>query len=299
MDLVFVGKAIGALSLLGLISSAVLSTAARRFHVEVDARVERIAGILPGSNCGACGRPSCFATAEAIVDGSVPVSACIAGGQDVADAVAEALGVEACEVTAVVVARHCGGGRHAARAYSYDGIASCATAAKLAGGPLVCAWGCLGFGDCVRACPFDALALDERGLPVVVLDRCTGCGVCVSVCPRTPVGLLELVPERARVVVRCSARSRPKDRKAACGACCIACKRCEKACPADAIHVIDGIAVVDHQRCTGCGACVEVCPQQCIDVYGRGHAADPRDFDGKGKAAPGFSVERTATAVEE
>ncbi|MHB1340475.1 MAG: RnfABCDGE type electron transport complex subunit B [Coriobacteriia bacterium] len=282
-------KAVGALAFIGSVSAVVLSTAARKFHVEVDPRIEAVASALPGANCGACGNPSCFAVAEAMVGGTLPSNACVAGGTAVAEVVARLLGQEACEVVAVVSARHCGGGTRAERSYDYGGVRSCNSANKLAGGPLVCASGCIGFGDCVRACPFDALSLDERGLPRVDLAKCTGCGICVRECPRGQIDLLEMVPDMAPVVVRCNAHTRAKERKAGCSVCCIACKKCEKECPADAIHVIDLLAVVDYDKCTGCGTCVEVCPQQCIDLYGRRAIVPSETADGVGKAVPGFA----------
>ncbi len=290
VDLTLILKAVVALSVIGVVTSAVLSTAARRFHVEVDPRVERVLDALPGSNCGACGNPSCFAVAEAIVVGDLPANACVAGGQAVADEVSTIMGAVACEVAVVVSARQCGGGDRAARAYEYSGVQSCAASARLAGGPLVCEAGCFGFGDCMRACPFDAIVMDERGLPRIDLVKCTGCGICVKECPRGGAGLLRLVPEDAPVVVRCNAHDKPKDRKAACSACCIACKRCEKDCPEDAIHVIDRLAVVDYEKCTGCGICVEVCPQNCIDLHGRARGSDAADTDGVGKNVPGFTT---------
>ncbi|MCX8006793.1 MAG: RnfABCDGE type electron transport complex subunit B [Coriobacteriia bacterium] len=284
MEAALVIKAVGALGVLGLVASGVLAIASRRFWVEVDPRVEQILSLLPGSNCGACGNPSCFATAELIAQGEAAPSACIAGGQETADAIADLVGAERCEVAALVVARACGGGTQAQRAFEYRGVPSCTAASRLAGGPLACQWGCLGYGDCVRACPFGALRLDDRGLPVVDLARCTGCGVCVQTCPRGGTKLLWLVPEGSYVVVRCSAHSKPKDRKAACARCCIACKKCERVCPSDAIHVVDGVAVVAYGSCTACGACVDACPQQCIDLYGRGRGVDAMAADGAGPA---------------
>lgn len=291
MDLFLILKAVAALAAIGTVAAVVLSTAARRFHVEVDPKIEMVLGALPGSNCGACGNPSCFAVAEGIAAGALPVNTCVAGGQGVADEIAAICGAAVCEFVAKVSARHCGGGINAVRAFEYAGVQSCNAAVKLAGGPLVCSAGCLGFGDCMRACPFGAITMDERGLPVIDPVVCTGCGICVTECPRGKIGLLELIPDRASIVVRCNAHDRPAQRKASCSRCCIACKRCEKACPSDAIHVVDWLAVVDHDKCTGCGACIAVCPQDCIDLYGRSHAWSGRDADGLAAKAAGFPVQ--------
>jgi Na+-translocating ferredoxin:NAD+ oxidoreductase RNF subunit RnfB len=282
MDLMVVLKAVGALSLIGVLSAALLATASRKFHVEVDPQVEAIFEALPGSNCGACGNPSCFAVAEAIAAGDKPASTCVAGGQSVANAIAALTGSGACELKAVVSARHCGGGVNAVRSHTYAGVASCAAANRLAGGPLACSAGCLSFGDCFRACPFGAISMDERGLPVIDPVKCTGCAICVRDCPRGQISLLEMVPEAAPVVVRCNAHDKVKSRKANCTMCCIACKKCERECPSDAIHVIDMLAIVDYAKCTACGTCVEVCPQKCIDIYGRAAGADVQRADGRG-----------------
>lgn len=280
MDLLLILKAVLALLVLGVITVAMLATAAKKFAVEVDPSVEAILKVLPGANCGACGNPSCFVAAEAIAAKRSPVTTCIAGGKATAEAVAEILG-ESCVFIPVVSMRHCGGGVNARREFEYRGLRTCAAVARLAGGSIDCSAGCFGFGDCVRACPFDAMSLDERGLPVIDLDVCTGCGICVKECPRGAGGLLALHDDHASVAVRCASRESVKDRRIACSMCCIACRKCEKACPTAAIRVIDGLAVLDPKLCISCFECVNVCPQKCIDVTGRSAQLPAQGLDGK------------------
>jgi electron transport complex protein RnfB len=300
MDVVLILKAVGALSLIGVVSAILLGTAAQKFHVDVDPKVQDVLDALPGANCGACGNPSCFGAAEGIAEGRLPVTTCIAGGQEVADAVAAAMGQDACAIAAVTSCRHCGGGTNARLAYSYGGVRSCNAVAKMAGGSMVCSYGCLGYGDCVRACPFDAMSLDARGLPVVDLAKCTGCGICVTECPRGKSGnLLELIGKGAQVAVRCSSRDKIKARRDACTMSCIACKKCERECPSDAIHVIDMLAVVDYEKCTGCLSCVAVCPQDCIDVTGYASGKPASVTDGAAGSFEGFAPTVAVVAAEE
>lgn len=294
MDLTLILKAVLALSVLGVISVALLATAAQKFAVAVDPNVEAILAVLPGANCGACGNPSCFAAAEAIAAGRAPATTCVAGGKSTAEAIAGILG-QTCEFVPVVSVRHCGGGTNVRRAYEYQGLRSCASVARLAGGNIACPSGCFGFGDCVAACPFDAMSLDARGLPVIDLEKCTGCGICVKECPRGSAGLLQLIDDHAPVAVRCASHEPVKDRRAVCSMCCIACRKCEKACPTGAMQVVDGLAVMDPALCIGCLACVESCPQHCIDVTGRGRSA-AGSLDGIAGSFSGFAVDSEAVA---
>ncbi|MBQ6834032.1 MAG: RnfABCDGE type electron transport complex subunit B [Lachnospiraceae bacterium] len=47
---------------------------------------------------------------------------------------------------------------------------------------------------------------------------------------------------------------------------CLGGGSCVKACQFDAIHIVDGIAVVDKEKCVACGKCAEVCPRHLIDL---------------------------------
>jgi len=41
---------------------------------------------------------------------------------------------------------------------------------------------------------------------------------------------------------------------------------CVEACQFDAIHVINGVAFVDKEKCTSCEACIKACPQHLIEL---------------------------------
>ncbi|MDU2585143.1 MAG: 4Fe-4S binding protein, partial [Anaerococcus prevotii] len=54
--------------------------------------------------------------------------------------------------------------------------------------------------------------------------------------------------------------------KKACNYGCVGCGSCEKVCPFDAIHVKDGVALVDREKCVACGKCVDTCPKNIITL---------------------------------
>ena len=128
------------------------------------------------------------------------------------------------------------------------------------GGPKSCNYGCLGFGNCVKACPFDAIHVVD-GVAVVDKDTCKACGKCVAACPKH---LIELLPVSAKHIVQCSSKDKGKDVMKACSVGCIGCHLCEKNCEHDAVHVIDNVAYIDQDKCVGCGVCAQKCPKKII-----------------------------------
>jgi ferredoxin len=157
---------------------------------------------------------------------------------------------------------HCKGGlSESVPKALYQGISTCAAADKIAGGGKACSFGCLGLGTCRDVCPVNAIIIDPDRRRWVDRDRCTGCGLCVEACPR---GLIEIVPRHQEVLVVCNNRDKGGTAKKICCVACIGCKKCEKVCEADAIHVEDNLARIDYEKCTDCGNCIDVCPTNAI-----------------------------------
>jgi Na+-translocating ferredoxin:NAD+ oxidoreductase RNF subunit RnfB len=247
---------------LGAVFGVGLYVASRVFHVTSDPRVEELTNALPGANCGGCGFPGCSGLATAIVHGSAPANACPVCSVCQLQDIGRIMGVEVQAGAKKVAVVHCAG-RRVATKFAYSGPETCAASRLLLGGHKACPYGCLGLADCVRACSFGALRM-EAGIPVVIEDRCTACGKCVAACPRS---LIDLRTADKFVHVRCTSLDSGALVRKYCDVGCIGCKKCEKECPYDAIHVTDFLARIDYAKCTSCGACVKVCPMQTIADY--------------------------------
>ncbi|MFQ5441539.1 MAG: RnfABCDGE type electron transport complex subunit B [Thermodesulfobacteriota bacterium] len=247
---------------IGAFLAAVLAFADKKFHVQEDPRIERIAGILPGTNCGGCGHPGCRPLAEALLKGEEPPTACVAGGNDTAVKLAEILGVEVGDASRMIAVVLCkGGNAEAVRSAEYRGALSC-TAADLTGGGKGCVYGCLGYGECVDACDFDAMAMDDNGLPVVFHDKCVGCGACARACPRD---LIELHPEEHTLFVYCKNRDKGAKAKKVCNVACIGCGLCTKDCSVPGGIVLkNNLAEVNFELAPQSDESIKRCPTKCI-----------------------------------
>jgi electron transport complex protein RnfB len=271
------------LGAMGILFGGGLAIASKKLAVKVDPKVQQILEILPNANCSACGLPGCSAYAEKLVEGGAEINACIPGGNDVASAIGEILGVEADQREAQVARLQCQGSRDVAQdKYIYQGIQDCKAAILLGGGNKACNYGCLGLGTCVRACPFDALHIGPKGLPVVDTKRCTGCGKCREECP---LNLFILVDRSQKVYVGCHSNDKGPAVKRVCSMGCIGCKICEKSCPYDAVKVNDFLAEIDYEKCRNCGICAAKCPTNAIvdTVKVRPLASISTSCDGCGK----------------
>jgi RnfABCDGE-type electron transport complex B subunit len=251
------------LGFLGLVFGVGLAIASKKLAVKIDPRLEQIHGLLPGSNCGACGGAGCFGFAEGLLSGKFSPDACRVADEKTKEQIAKILGKTIEKKVRKVAMLHCGGGKKVKDRFLYKGIEDCIDANLVLGGQKECVWGCLGFGTCEKVCPFDAIKMSDEGLAVVDPKKCKACNKCVLICPKK---LFALVPVTSKVYVACSSGDSGKETKAVCPVGCIACGLCVKACPADAIHVIDNLAIIDYNKCTSCGECVKVCPMKTILV---------------------------------
>lgn len=233
------------LGVMGLILGLGLAFAARKFAISRDPMVEKINGLLPEANCGGCGYPGCMQFAEAVARGDAPADGCVAASPETNQKIAEAVGKEISDSVKLIALVHCNGGYSARDEFEYHGPENCVSAAMIMGGQKTCSYGCLGFGDCVDVCPFDAIEMGENGVPVVDKEACTGCGKCVEACPKD---IIELWPENREVVVACSSLDKGGFAIKACTMACIGCRKCEKVCPVDAITVDNFLATIDQSQ---------------------------------------------------
>ena len=251
------------LSVMGAAFGLLLAVASKVFAVEVDERQEQIVGVLPGANCGGCGYAGCSAYASAVVAGEAPCNKCAAGGNEAASKIAAIMGMEAAETERCVALVKCSGyAGHAQKKFEYSGITDCLAAMRLGGGqgPNECPNGCIGFGTCVAACPFDAIHI-ENGIAHVDHEKCVGCMTCAAACPKH---VIVKVPYEADITVACSSTQKGAALRKYCDIGCLGCKLCEKTCEHDAIHVVDNLAFIDYSKCVSCGKCVAKCPRHLI-----------------------------------
>lgn len=246
----------------GLFVGIFLGVAGISFAVETDPREEQVLSELPGNNCGGCGFAGCAGLAAAIAKGEAAVNACPVGGDPVGNKIAAIMGVEAEAGEKMVAFVMCQGDCDKAHTdYEYSGAEDCSMLAFVPnGGPKSCNHGCLGYGNCVKACPFDAIHV-VNGVAFVDKDACKACGKCVAACPKH---LIELVPYKSEIHVSCSSTEKGPVVMKACDVGCIGCGICKKNCPSEAIEVNDFLAKIDYEKCTNCGTCKEKCPKKAI-----------------------------------
>jgi Na+-translocating ferredoxin:NAD+ oxidoreductase subunit B len=255
------------LSLLAMISAVILFFVAQKFKVFEDPRIDEIQAILPAANCGGCGYAGCRNFAEALVGAdNFEGLNCPVGGAETMNLAAKMLGKEASVVDPLVAVLLCNGTpEYRPRTSRYDGASDCRISNALYIGESECSYGCLGNGDCVRACTFDAMYMDPASaLPVIIDVKCVSCGACVKACPRNLIELRKKAKKDRKIYVACSNCDKGGPARRACKVACIACNKCYKVCEFDAITIENNLAYIDAKKCTFCRKCVTECPTNSI-----------------------------------
>ncbi|HET6556646.1 MAG TPA: Fe-S cluster domain-containing protein [Prolixibacteraceae bacterium] len=255
------------LSIIGTLAAIILYFVAQKFKVYEDPRIDQVEASLPGANCGGCGYAGCRAFADACVaKGELAELFCPVGGNDTMGSVADILGIAAIKKDPRVAVLRCNGScEFRPKTNLFDGAMSCAVASSLYSGDTGCAYGCLGCGDCVTACDFDAIHMNPvTGLPEVVDEKCVACGACVKACPKTLIELRKKAPKDRKIYVACRNQDKGGVARKACSVACIGCSKCEKECKYDAIVIANNLAFIDSDKCKLCRKCVSVCPTNSI-----------------------------------
>ena len=266
------GLIITALAVFGavaLVAAFILYIVQKKFFVEPNVLADKIAEVLPQANCGACGKAGCADFAKACSEANSENFSelyCPVGGAKVMSQIASILGFEAKEKEKCFAIVHCQGScEKAPKKFEYDGVRSCRLQSMLAAGENGCPNGCLHSGDCVKACKFDAIKIDEQTkLPVVDIVKCVACSACVKACPR---GLIELksFDENGKLLyVACKNMQTGAQAMKNCKAACIACSKCAKLSPA--MMVENNLArVVDEKMANEVAEdLVKTCPNKVI-----------------------------------
>lgn len=255
---------------LGFIFAGGLAIADKKLRVEEDPMIGKINDVLPGANCGACGYAGCYDFAVNVAADKAPINGCPVGGADTSESIGLLMGVDAATSIKNLPRIMCiGGNRDASKKLAeYHGPLSCSVMEVVSGGDKLCEYGCLGGGDCVDACPFNAIFMNDDNLPEVIEELCTGCGMCAKACPRD---IIEMHPENRDVFIMCK---NPDDAKAVKGVCshaCIKCGICVKKTDG-AIEFQGGLPVIDYDNLDPESVPYDKCkPSALINLAERGY----------------------------
>ncbi len=268
---------------LGAGCGILLSIASRVFYVYEDPRIAQVEACFAGANCGGCGFAGCSAAAAAVVHGKTKPSVCVVGGMESAQKAAAVMGMEVGSLEPLKSFNPCTGGDRAENKFFYIGVATCQAEAALFSGKRTCEVGCIGHGDCVRACMFDAIAVGPDGFPIVDEEKCVGCGACARACPKN---LLKISTPSERLL--------HFNQRGDCLA------PCRQTCPAEIdiplyIHQIRtgdyaGAVNTIRERNPLLLACGRVCPHPCELNCRRGVADEPVSINQLKRFAADFEM---------
>jgi Na+-translocating ferredoxin:NAD+ oxidoreductase RNF subunit RnfB len=247
-------------AILAIVFGALIVLVSKLCAVKEDEKAKAISEKLAGANCGGCGYAGCADFAKALAEGKANINDCGATSNESKQDIATILEIPFSATAETFAVVKCRGGENCKDKFNYVGNDGCLAHTVFSGGEKLCQSGCIGAGDCVKACPEKSISV-SHGFSQTDKDLCISCGACVKACPKN---LIELIPKTATVYVACSSKCKGKDVMNACSKGCIGCGLCAKNCPNGAIIMINNLPVIDYNKCSGCKICVSKCPRKCI-----------------------------------
>ncbi|MBQ9707609.1 MAG: RnfABCDGE type electron transport complex subunit B [Firmicutes bacterium] len=284
-------------AVIGLIAGVILTIAAKLMFVPVNEKVALVQEAMPGANCGACGFPGCDGYATSLGEGETDdITRCPVGGAALQAALSEILGLEGGSAEPETAMVMCKGHYGVTNEIMQDSrIHTCSEAKMFYGGQWACKYGCLGLGDCVSSCQFNAIGI-VNGVAWVDRENCVGCKACAVACPQN---IIDMVPKKSMVFVTCKSTDKGAVARKACQAACIGCMKCQKACKFDAITVENFLAHIDPVKCKNCGLCVKECPTEAIiNLRKKKTPAKPKMTPEQIEAAKAAAAAKKAAAAE-
>ena len=253
---------------LGFFFAGALAIADRKLRVEENPLIGSVNEVLPNANCGACGNAGCYDFAFKVVEGKAAPNGCPVGGSDTAEEIARIMGIDPGESVKLVARILCHGGmaEAARKSAEYAGPESCSVMTLVSGGDKLCLYGCLGGGDCVSACQFGAIYLNENGLPEVIEELCTGCGLCAKACPRN---VIEVHPIDRELFVFCKNLDDPKTSKKVCSVACLGCGLCARKSDGG-IVMQNNLAIIDFTKLDISKIPIDKCSTKAIGFISNG-----------------------------
>ncbi len=217
--------------------------------------------LLPGLDCGLClQKEGCWGYAKKLAQGEPDLGLCLPGGENLKTKLADLQAETIMPKAATAPFINCQGFiENSLDRFNYQGVESCKGAMLLYGGHRECLFGCIRFGDCIKACPYDAISLTPRGLPKIDYSKCVGCGRCVSACPKN---IIKLAPKTQQIYLACICQAKTEGLSGQCQQGCTSCGTCQQACPYGAISWEGSLPRIDYEKCRSCSVCVFKCPQR-------------------------------------